>query len=98
MLNKRAIGIMSIAMNVMLTNVSLLHRTLLNGCMVMGADHLFVSFFHEKYLLAVYKYIMVIPDRLHCVQEKHLMRNLKINELGPYKKSLVPRIVGPHCL
>ena len=29
---------------------------------------------------------MAIPARPHCVQEKHLMRNLKINELGPYQK------------
>lgn len=31
----------------------------------------FVNFFREKYLVAVYKYMMVIPA-LRCVQGKHL--------------------------
>ena len=35
----------------------------------------FVNFFHEKYMLAVYKYVMVTPACPHCVQGKHLMRN-----------------------
>ena len=33
----------------------------------------FVDFIREKYLLAVSKYIMVIPTCPHCMQGKHLM-------------------------
>ena len=43
-----------------------------------NTDHLattFVNFFREKYMLAMYKYVMVIPTHLHCVQGKHLIRN-----------------------
>ena len=34
-----------------------------------------VMYSPEKYLLAIAKYIMVIPTCPHCVQGKHLMRN-----------------------
>ena len=78
-LNEQVIGIISIAMNVTLTNVSVYctasERTLLQW-LVMSTDHpaiTFVNFFPEKYLLAVYKYIMVIPVRVHCVLGRHLI-------------------------
>ena len=38
---------------------------------------MFVGFFSEKCLLAIARYIMVLPTRPHCVQGKHLMRNKK---------------------
>ena len=37
-----------------------------------------VSFFHEKYLLAVADNTIVILAHLHCVQGKHLMKNEQI--------------------
>ena len=49
----------------------------------MSTDHpatTFINFFPKKYLLAVYKDIMVIPVLLHCVLGKHLV---KIDELWP---------------
>ena len=49
----------------------------------MSTDHpatTFINFFPKKYLLAVYKDIMVIPVLLHCVLGKQLV---KIDELGP---------------
>ena len=45
---------------------------------------MFVEFFREKYLLAMNKYIMVIPARLHCVQGGAPDEKLKINKLEPY--------------
>ena len=57
-------------------------RTLLERC-IMSIDPPDIVFFCEKYLLAMDKYIMVIPARPHWVQIKHLIKNLKNNELGP---------------
>ena len=71
----------SVVMNVMLINVSLYctasKRTLLQWHItsVDTPTIVFVGFFHEKYLPAMNKYIMVIPAHLHCVQWKYLMRN-----------------------
>ena len=65
----------------MLTNVSLYctasKGTLLQRHMTSTDPPgiMFAGFFGEKYLLAIAKYIMVTPARLHCVQGKHLMRN-----------------------
>ena len=62
MLIKQAVGIMSTAMNIMLTNMSVYctaSKKNLSSC-----NH----FFHAKYLLAVYECIVVIPAFPHCVQ------------------------------
>ena len=69
---------MKVVINVTITNVSLYctasKGTILQWCMT-SADPPSIMFFCKKYLLAIAKYIMVIPTRLHCVQGKHLMRN-----------------------
>ena len=74
----------SVAMSVTLTNMSLYYtasKRILLPRRMMSADPpgiMLFGFFHEKHLLAIAKYIMVIP-RLptlsHCEQVKHLMRN-----------------------
>ena len=49
-------------------------RAYLQWC-IMSTDPPGIKFFHEKYLLAMDKYIMVIPTHLHCMLGKHLMTN-----------------------
>ena len=76
-------------MNVTPTNMSLYctasKRTLLQQRImsVDPPDIMFVEFFHEKYLLAMDKYIMVTrPPALDA--DKTPDEKLKINKLGPY--------------
>ena len=64
----------------------------------MSTDHpatTFINFFPKKYLLAVYKDIMVIPVLLHCVLGKHLV---KIDELWPNGSHYITKYhkVGSH--
>ena len=70
MLNERVMGIMSIAMNIILTNmhVCVLQTIQKRALLQYHPAVTFVNLFHEKYLLAVYKCIMVIPACPHCVQ------------------------------
>ena len=63
-------------MNVTLTNVSLYCTASKKKKKIVDPPTvMFVGFFHEKYLPAMNKYIMVIPPHPHCVQWKYLMRN-----------------------
>ena len=85
-LNERAIGIMSIAINVILTKVpvycSASKRTLPQWC-VKTNDHLaitFVNFFHEKYL---YGNTRLLAFSALCAGEAP-DEKLKINKLGPH--------------
>ena len=71
-LNKWAIGVMSIVMNIMLTNLFCIAQhpkeRFCNGWqwpLILLPPRL-STYLYEKYLLAMYEYIMVIPTRLHC--------------------------------
>ena len=85
-LNKWAIGVMRIVMKIMLTNLFCIAQhpkeRFCNGWqwpLILLPPRL-STYLCEKYLLAMYEYIMVIPTHLHCVLEKQ--EKLKNQQIG----------------
>ena len=77
-------------------------RTLLLW-LIMNADHpviTFVNFCCEKYLLAVYKCVLVIPTHLHCLQETFKVGSfhVKSTQKIPYSHRLERKLVFTWCL